>query len=61
MNRVGLEEAKIIPDIIDRVASASAAELEVSFHGKTIKVGADEQGQRKETAGAPCTQQAPLR
>lgn len=44
---MGLEEANIIPDIIDRVASASAVELEVSFHGKAIKVGADKQGKEK--------------
>ncbi|PRW18387.1 MOTHER of FT and TF 1-like [Chlorella sorokiniana] len=36
---MGLEEAKIIPDLIDRVSPASAVELEVSFHGKAIKNG----------------------
>lgn len=34
-----MEEARIIPDIIDRVSPASVAELEVQFHGKAIKVG----------------------
>ncbi|KAI7845211.1 hypothetical protein COHA_001255 [Chlorella ohadii] len=36
---VGLKAAKIIPDIIDRVSPASAAELEVAFHGKAIQNG----------------------
>ena len=36
-HRVGLEQARIIPDIVDRVSPASAAELEVLFHGKAIK------------------------
>jgi len=39
VRRVGLKAAKIIPDIIDRVSPASAAELEVAFHGKAIQVG----------------------
>ncbi|KAL4432796.1 hypothetical protein ABPG77_008122 [Micractinium sp. CCAP 211/92] len=34
-----LEESRIIPDLVDRVSAASAAELEVAFHGKAIQNG----------------------
>lgn len=35
----GLEESRIIPDLIDRVAGASAAELDVAYHGKAVQSG----------------------
>lgn len=38
IHRKGLEESKIIPDLVDRMSPAAGAELAVEFHGKAIKV-----------------------
>ena len=49
-SRASLEQAKIIPDILDRVSAASQAQLVVEFQGKAVQVG----GAKDVTQGAPC-------